>query len=147
MFINFIGDSMDTMTILLKVMIFSVLGFYILSLFGYKNSPFFGTISPSYGLFSILSMYTSFDNILILFISGVLWGSIIMIFMSVIHKSLKLNMSSIWFGLLNILNYYVLNSAIDKFLMTSSTNSIILLFVMGVLLVLIDISFTFRKLI
>lgn len=145
MFIDLSGDSLETVMILLKVLIFSVLGFYILSILGYKNSPFLSVISPLYGLFSLISIFVNTNNMLILFILGVFGGYTAMTFFGSINEALKLDINCVWFGLLNIFNYYILNDVIDKFLECSSLNSVIFLFIFGISFALIDLAFTFRN--
>lgn len=114
---------------------------------GQEEKAVNGIISPFYALFSLAALYLDENNIILLFLIGALWSSVINIFLSSIDKVLVVNISPKWFGLLNIFNYYVLNRVFDNFILKSSYQSIIFLFVFGVSLALVDLSISLRKLI
>ena len=137
---------MDYIYIILKLIIFSIFGYYLFSILKKDSFNQFckGIICPSYGIFSLISIFSPLNNILFLFLTGIIGECLIRFVME--SMNIKTNDINVFFyGFLNIINYIILNPLIDLLFKYSTTTSIIFLFVFYFPIFLIDISLSLRK--
>lgn len=137
---------MNYIDIVLKLIIFSVYGYYLYSILEKNENTQFchGIIRPSYGIFSLISIFSPLNNIIFLFLMGIVGECLIrFVLESIGIKSTNINV--FFFGLFNILNYLILNPVIDMFFNHSNNTSIMLFFIITFPLFLIDISLSLRK--
>lgn len=137
---------MDIIYDAVKLFLMSIFGYYLLGIFD-KNSKtnVKGIVSPFYFLFSILSIYACKNEILYLFLMGILWAQIVNIYFKSTIEKLSININIIFFGIFNILNCLVLNPIIDTFLYRSNIKSIMILFIITVLFLIFDLGNSLRK--
>ena len=138
---------MEIIAIVLKVILHSVLGFYIVSLFKNNKKYFFmnGISIPSFGLFSLFSIFIKTDNIILLFLIGILGAYTVRIISNLIYKNTFFNNNILIFGLLNIMNYYFFNKIFDYIIGISSKTTLTYLLYISLPLFLIDLSLSIRK--
>lgn len=129
---------------ILRFLIYSILGHYISRLASSKKSFFYGPISPLYGLFSLLVLSES-SNIIVLFLSGIIWGMAIDFFAKTVDRDLSMAIRPPLYGLLNIVNFYILEGAIMNIITLSTPMSKMFLLIFGIAFFLFDISFSLRK--
>lgn len=137
--------NLETIIIIIKFIIYSVLGYYLFGHFKSKDNYFYGFISPFYGFFAYIGIKNSNPNIINLYIFGIIIGLILNLFLKTIDKRLGENIHIPILGLLNICNYYILDPLIDKIIFASSLESIIFFFIFSTCIFLIDISISVRN--
>jgi len=135
---------MDNIILSLKLLLFSIIGYYIARK-KCNEEYFYGIINPTYALFSLISLIAPSNNIVFLFIQGLLWGLIVDAFAGIIDENLKLNLSPKIYGLLNIINVFLINPAFNKIILTSSNLSVIFIFIISFVLFLIDFTLSLRR--
>ncbi len=135
---------MDFIIFPLKLILFSIIGYYIARK-KCNEEYFYGIINPTYALFSLISLIAPSYNIVFLFIQGLLWGLLVDTFACLIDDDLKLNLDPKIYGLLNIVNVTLINPAFNKILISSSQLSVTLLFIISLSLFLIDFAFSLRR--
>lgn len=136
---------MELIILFLNIVSYSIFG-YILFKFFKQKSLFWGFFSPEYALFGLLAMYSSINNIVWLYISGIMWAIIVNIFLESIDSRLKMKINYIWFGIFNIFNYYVLNNIIKFGIMEMNYQIISYVFVISSILFILCVSFSLRRL-
>ncbi len=134
---------MDIITTFLNVLINSILGFYLFEQKN-KNQPL-RIITPFYGVFSLISLYTTEINIIWLYISGIIWAYFVNVSLSSIDKSLYVKIHLPLMGLLNIINFFILNPLVQKFIKNSSFLSLIILSSLGLIIVSSELIFVKKK--
>lgn len=137
---------MDTILLGLKILMFSMAGWYILKLIKGYNDIFYGVIVPFYGIFGIISIYSINFRLPLIFLIGILGGGILNKIFAILDNRLKLNINVLWFGIFNLINTYLLNDLFERVIMKSSYQSLTFLFVFGLSLSCIDIALSLRKL-
>lgn len=139
---------METIIILLKMLLYGVLGYYFIKVTT-KNSeyiPMKSIFSPSFILFSLVGMFSGDLGVVFTFIIGVLWSLVIKAFVSLIYKKNYFNDHIFIFGLINLLNVYVIEKALNWFIHSSEFESILILFSILFIMFILDISYTLRSL-
>lgn len=138
---------MRTTDTLLYFIIYSILGFYIERIFKKDRFPWYGPISPILGLFLTCTLLTPYKNIVWLLSTGIIFAYILKIFFKSIDKRIFPNIDILYFGLLNIVNFYILYPLINDVLnRTSFIGTNIILFV-GLLGILLDVTLSLRRII
>lgn len=136
---------MNTVTFILKFFLFSFFGYYIVKFITGRKNFFYGPISPIYGLFSILAMHQEQVVLLELFLSGIIWGIGVDLFASLIDTKMTLGIRPPIYGILNILNYFLIDNLIDNFLTFASLESTLFLFLFWGGLFFVDLSLSLRN--
>ncbi len=131
--------------IFLKFILFSIIGFYIFKIFGVKDNYFYGIISPGYAIIALPIILGFTNNIILLYILGIVIGIITDCIFNLINPSMRIGLNPCIYGLLNIFNSYVLNTLIGRFITASSYESITFLFIITSILFILDISLSLRK--
>ncbi len=135
--------------LLLKFILFSIFGYYLFFMI-IKNrgdiKPFCHTVfAPAYGLFSLPVILNLFDNPLVIFTFGIIWAYSLRIFIGIFYKSTIMNYELIFFGFINLFNYYFLNPFFDDLIFRSSIESVTFLLSSLLSVYLIDFSISMRK--
>lgn len=138
---------METILISLKVLFYSILGYYIESAVSDRAKIFNGPIFLFYGLFGILAVYSEKLPIVYLFILGATWGILLNTLLETINDRLKTRLNYKFLGLLHVLNVLLLEDFFDWFIVNSSYQSITFLFIVGISLFIIDVATSLRRLI
>lgn len=136
---------MTEITLTLKIFFYAIFGYYLFLWIEPRQRKLKGFYSLYYGLFSLVSIASDTNNVLFLVFTGIFWASIVKLFLDTVDENLSTRINPLWFGLLNLLNYFVLNRLIDFILTNSHLESKIFLFVFLSTIFLIDISLTLRK--
>lgn len=140
---------MEIEIILLKVIIYSILGYYLVMISDkLTNNVSFhfcqGVICPSFGAFALLQILNTYNNVLFIFIASIAWYYIIREISKLIYKDLVCSINSIEFGLIGLLNYYMIEPILDNFIFFSTYNSFIFLLVVSIFFYLLDIIVSLR---
>lgn len=136
---------MNTILIALKVLFYSMIGYYIESFVAKKEIVFRGPIFLFYGLFGLLANFSDKIPVIYLYILGITWGIIINTLLEAFDKRLKTELHVKYFGLINIINVLIIEDLFDKFISSSSLQSTTFLFIFGVSVFIIDLVLTFRS--
>ncbi len=136
---------MKTILIAVKFLLYSTIGYYIEAFVGRKENVFRGPIFLFYGLFGLFAIFSNKLHVIYLFILGITWGILVNIFLETIDYRLKSDLNIKYFGILNIVNVLLLEDFFDWFILSSSMESIVFLFIFGVSIFIIDIAITLRK--
>lgn len=136
---------METLFIILKIFLYSIVGYYIIALLE-KNKNFFASFySPFYALFSLIAITNTSNSVIWIGLSGIIWAWTLKLFLNAIDRKFVPTINWMWFGFLNLTNVFFLNGLIDKFIYSSSSNSISILLTLGLLTTLIDLSTNMRN--
>lgn len=127
------------------MLIFGIIGHYILRLIDSDKYVPGNFYSLYYTLFSLGGIAVSDINVIYIFFLGIFWSYILKLFLHSVDDRLVPNVKCIIFGVLNIANVYFIDTAIESFFANSSQSSIILLFILGAFIYIMDLSVTLRK--
>ena len=133
---------METTIFLLKILLYSILGFYFVNLINIKYITHF--FIPSFGLFSVISLYFSISNVIWNFIIGLIIGYLIELFKTLItNENIKIKL--IYYGIINIINYYLINKIINFIIYNSSDSSKLFLYIILIISFLLDLTISLKK--
>ena len=140
---------MEIEIVLLKVIIYSILGYYLVMISDKLTNNVSlhfcqGVICPSFGVFALLQILNTYNNVLFIFITSIAWYYIIRVISKLICKDLVCSIKSIEFGLIGLLNYYIIEPVLDNFIFFSTYNSFIFLLVVSIIFYLLDIIVSLR---
>lgn len=136
---------MDGIILSVKILIYSILGYYIFNIILHRKGIFLGIIEPFYGFFGILCCLLCHFRLIFVYFLGILIGFFVNFVLGLINKRLEIKINYKWLGLLAVLNVFVLDDLIDYFVLSSKYSSICFLFVVGVSIAVLDVAITLRK--
>lgn len=113
---------MEIMIFFLKIVIMGIIGHYLLKIFDKVKKEECMLISPFYTLFSILAVTIGDTNIIWIFITGIVWGSFVNIYLKSCTKNLGTRLNPIFFGIFNILNVFLINRWLEVFFENTKWN-------------------------
>lgn len=129
----------------LELLFAGIFGFYLFKIFLNKDTRLKTIISPFYVLFFALALSVEINNVIFLFIGGIVWGAIANTFLGAVGNDLVVEINPKWFGLLNIFDVFVLDRIFKIFIVSSKTSTIIFLFIFGVTMALLDLAVYLRS--
>lgn len=136
---------MDGIILSVKILIYSILGYYIFNIILHRKGIFLGIIEPFYGFFGILCCLLCHFRLIFVYFLGILIGFFVNFVLGLINKRLEIKINYKWLGLLAVLNVFVLDDLIDYFVLSSKYSSICFLFVVGISIAVLDVAITLRK--
>lgn len=136
---------MDGIILSVKILIYSILGYYIFNIILHRKGIFLGIIEPFYGFFGILCCLLCRFRLIFVYFLGILIGFFVNFVLGLINKRLEIKINYKWLGLLAVLNVFVLDDLIDYFVLSSKYSSICFLFVVGISIAVLDVAITLRK--
>lgn len=113
---------MEAMSLLIKLILYSIIGYFIIRIFKKKPHNEMCPFEPGYMVFALLSINIEIKSIIWIFILGIIWGIVVNVFISSINDKLVMNINPIYFGLLNIINVLIFEKIFDKIILFSPTN-------------------------
>ena len=132
---------MNTTIILLKMLIYGIIGYYITPK---KYHLLNGPLVPSFSLFSLIIIFSDTNNLIYLFIEGILFAFLIKTFISIISDISVFNENLVYFGIFNVICHYTIEPLINFFINNSSSISVLYLFIVILIISLFDITFLFK---
>ncbi len=130
---------------LLKIMLYGFFGYYFLYYIDCRDKKYSeGFYSLFYALFSLAALTSRSGNIVYLALSGAIFAIILKTFLSCVDRNLIPQVHFLWFGLANVLNYYLLNRVFAVFIENSHPSSALFLLFIGLAAIFIDLSLTLR---
>lgn len=136
---------MTGVTIGLELLFAGIFGYYLFKVFLNRDTALKTVVSPFYVLFFVLALSVEIKNVVFLFLSGIAWGVIVNTFLDVVGENLAVEINPKWFGLLNIFNVFVLERIFETFIASSKTDTIIVFFIFGISVALLDFAVYLRS--